>query len=233
MKNKILEKKAIKWCNTYYECDDYIILNCSKEETNESYDVLIDKEDFELVSKHTWHNKKRKLKNGYIFPMISAKIENNEYLIHQLILNMRGQGNGNIVIDHIDGNRLNNRKSNLRITSQKNNTLNKKIKGYNKNKDNRFIVRITINDTRIFLGTCKTEEEAKILYLKGCLLGRLDQISSYIKEEIKKLNIKITKQEIIDNKWLYKVYCLSNNLKYDLNDKKIECVTDKNYEFIF
>ena len=28
MKNKILEKKAIKWCNTYYECDDYIILNC-------------------------------------------------------------------------------------------------------------------------------------------------------------------------------------------------------------
>ena len=62
MRKVFLEKKGFKWINTYYECDDYIILNCSKEETNESYDVLIDKEDFELVSKYTWHNKKRKLK---------------------------------------------------------------------------------------------------------------------------------------------------------------------------
>ena len=60
MKNKILEKKGFKWINTYYESEDYIILNCSKKETNESYDVLIDFDLSELKEKDCYEMLKNK-----------------------------------------------------------------------------------------------------------------------------------------------------------------------------
>ena len=46
---KIYEKRGSKWNNEYFDNGDNIIIKISKEESKESYDVLIDKEDFDKV----------------------------------------------------------------------------------------------------------------------------------------------------------------------------------------
>ena len=223
---KLLEKKAIKWCNTYYECKDYIILNCSKEETNESYDILIDKEDFELVSKGQWYvsnqRKNSNLKDLYNIIWTDYKLKTN-FNIYQLIL---GTKNKNVIVDHINNNRFDNRKSNLRIVDAKINRMNQKPKqvgknklikdrqGYNYDKNTgKFLTRATINGKGVNLGRYESEEEAEIIYLKANIIMGFDKTSTYLQDRIKKLNISLDENEIKNNKYLYKVYCIYNNIK--------------------
>ena len=70
-------------------------------------------------------------------------------------------------VDHIDGNRLNNDMSNLRIVTNQQNCFNRlNIKGYEP-RYGRFRARIDLNGKHIHLGTFDTEEEAHQAYLRG------------------------------------------------------------------
>lgn len=230
MRNKILEKKAIKWVNTYYECADYIILNCSKEETNESYDVLIDKEDFDLVSQGQWFvfNKR---KNSHLKDICSIvwtrKIDEKQYNydIYQLILSTKN--NKDIVVDHINNNRFDNRKSNLRLVDAKTNRINQPPKqtsnnkfingrqGYNFDKNtNKYLTRININGKEINIGRYNTELEAEIINIKANMIIGNHNISLYLKNRIKELNIILDEEEVKSNKYLYKVYCIYNGIEF-------------------
>jgi DNA topoisomerase IB len=92
--------------------------------------------------------------------------------MHRLIL---GITDPKILIDHIDGNSLNNRKNNLRIVNNGGNRQNSvkikmgtsKYKGVVKTKDGFYIARITFNGSLINLGRFKTEDEAGIAYNQG------------------------------------------------------------------
>ena len=73
------------------------------------------------------------------------------------------------VVDHIDGNVKNNHIDNLRVVSQVINCRNQKRRnrisntGYNGirlTKYGTYTVRVTINETRLYLGTAKTLSEA-------------------------------------------------------------------------
>lgn len=227
MRKEILKKKAIKWCNTYYECDDYIILNCSKEETEESYDILIDKDDFELVSKGQWliYNPRKNSNRKDIYQILWTKMINGKkinYEIYQLIMGTKLKDN--IVVDHINTNRFDNRKENLRIVTPQINSinqypklLNNKIKDrkgyYYDKKNNKFLARIRINGKMFNIGRYNTEIEAETLYLKANIIIENDKISTYLQERIKELNINVTDEEIKLNRYLYKVYCLYNNIE--------------------
>ena len=75
------------------------------------------------------------------------------------------------VIDHIDGNGLNNRKSNLRICTHTENLQNSKTlvnplgKGvYCSRSGKRYYSYICVNKKRIYLGSFLTKEEAKLAY---------------------------------------------------------------------
>ena len=74
---------------------------------------------------------------------------------------------GTDVIDHIDGNKINNCVANLRITNQSGNLHNRKdVKGYYFHKGNqKWVSQIMVNKKRIHLGYYKTEEEAREVYL--------------------------------------------------------------------
>jgi len=70
-------------------------------------------------------------------------------------------------IDHINGDKADNRICNLREVTTQQNTWNRKdVKGYTYRKDrNKFVARIIVNGKRIGLGHYKTEDEAYKAYL--------------------------------------------------------------------
>lgn len=72
-----------------------------------SYRVYIDVNDYPVVKNYTWC---RNVKTGYAQSI--DRITRKGVYMHRLIMDARGFYNKT---DHIDGNRLNNRKSNLRI----------------------------------------------------------------------------------------------------------------------
>jgi len=68
--------------------------------------ALIDGCDKEIIEKHTWYQNK----NGYALTSINGRTVS----MHRLIMNCPN----NLVVDHIDGHRLDNRRINLRICTQ-------------------------------------------------------------------------------------------------------------------
>ena len=71
------------------------------------------------------------------------------------------------MIDHIDGNKTNNKISNLRAVNKSINGLNRKSKGvYFCKRANKFIANITDNYKHIHIGSFNSYEEAEREYLK-------------------------------------------------------------------
>ena len=71
------------------------------------------------------------------------------------------------LIDHYNGNTLDNRKSNLRIANSNINNQNRlDAKGYYKVK-NKWKAQIAVDKKKIYLGRYNTEAEARTAYLKA------------------------------------------------------------------
>ena len=103
--------------------------------------------------------------NGYI----QAHINRKTYRVHRIIWEMlKGPIPENYMIDHIDGNRANNRIENLRLATPMQNTANstgfgvlpKGVKAHRK----KFQARINHKGVYQHLGTYDTVEEAKKAY---------------------------------------------------------------------
>jgi hypothetical protein len=70
------------------------------------------------------------------------------------------------MLDHINGNKLDNRKENLRATTPIKNSYNRKgVKGFHKTRSGTFAVNIYFDKNRMYCGTYPTEEEAHQVYL--------------------------------------------------------------------
>ena len=125
--------------------------------------VKIDKNDLEKCSKLTWHYAKNK-DSKYIQTRIKGKM----IKLHRYIMNIN---NSNLVVDHINRNPLDNRKSNLRICSYKENSFNKSIRvdntsgipGVSFHKTNKkWRAKIKYNNLTIHLGYFEDINEALI-----------------------------------------------------------------------
>ena len=126
---------------------------------------LIDYEDFEKVSKYFWT-----YSTGY------AVRNKNRQPMHRFVLGLGKAERYKIEVDHINGNRLDNRKSNLRIVTRQENMYNKSeyknntsgVKGVKWNKDRqKWQVQINHNKKRIHLGLYSDLEEAKQVRLQA------------------------------------------------------------------
>lgn len=133
-------------------------------------EFIIDNEDYKKVKDYKWHLMKVKNFNRfYIVSTGKTEYRRNIYL-HRLIMNCPESK----IIDHIDGNTLNNQKSNLRICSQADNVRNNskkrnsktsKYKGVYFSKVNKtFYSFIMFNKKHYHLGCFKDEKEAALNY---------------------------------------------------------------------
>lgn len=102
--------------NKYIIYDDYII----GITTNTNKEFYIDLNDYNDIKKYSWYENK----DGYLLSRINNKIVR----MHRLIMNIN---NSNVIIDHINHNTLDNRKSNLRIVNYSQNNMNKSIQKNN------------------------------------------------------------------------------------------------------
>jgi hypothetical protein len=135
--------------------------------------VKIDKKDLDLFKQYTWcwHQ-------GYLTTNVRVGSKYHTKRYHQLLLKPKNS----LQVDHINGDRTDNRKINLRICTDAENRKNKtKItaksgyKGvYNSYRKRPFAARITVNNKTIYLGIYKTALEAAKSYdlAAKCYFGR-------------------------------------------------------------
>lgn len=139
-----------------------------------------DKETGILFWKNHWHKNKRYLSgreagcvykdNNNYYKKIT--LGNKNQTVHQLIWFLE-TGKIPKMIDHIDGNGLNNRMSNLREVTNRENLQNrnchrsgKLVGAHFHKKENCWMSKINIGYTQIFIGRFDTQEEAHQAYLK-------------------------------------------------------------------
>lgn len=124
---------------------------------------LVDASDFPLVSEHTWFKGKR----GYPVMKTSRKSAGGMKTItlHRFLL----KPNDGFDVDHISGNKMDNRRSNLRICTHQQNMFNQKIRNTNTSgyygvscmkSCGRYEAYIHHNGKKIYLGLYATAEEA-------------------------------------------------------------------------
>jgi hypothetical protein len=130
--------------------------------------TLVDDEDYEYLVQYNWYDDGA----GYV--------KSRNYRMHRVVMNCPKDK----MVDHIDGNPLNNQKSNLRIVTQHENMQNKHRKGSNctskffgvshDKKANTWATYLTCKGIKYFLGCYKTEEEAAVAFnIKAEELGVL------------------------------------------------------------
>ena len=164
---KEFKSESMQKRNNKYEFKDNVVIINDK--------VIIDKEDFELIDNY----KRYVYINSDGYALISKN--NEEIFIHRLVMGLEKRYNDDnkLIVDHKDGNRLNNTKDNLRIIEKNKNPINCKI--YKNNTSghkgitwmkrlNKWQVTICYNKKRIYLGVfenyydavkCREEAESK------------------------------------------------------------------------
>ena len=103
-------------------------------------------------------------KKGYKVLQVRGK----NYYLHRIVYWLNNNwditdNSQDSYIDHIDRDTLNNSPENLRCISHKENLWNQDGRGYSI-QNNKYIARIGVNNTQIYLGIFKTEEEARQAY---------------------------------------------------------------------
>ncbi len=132
------------------------------------HSCVVDAEDYAALVTHCWHVNDKG--GGRIYAARSVKKPKRQSIyMHRLVMGAKpGQ-----YIDHINGNTLDNRKSNLRFCTNIENARNQKgnkrlygkYKGIKKNAEcSTWCARITVNGKETYLGSYRTEEEAARAY---------------------------------------------------------------------
>jgi hypothetical protein len=134
---------------------------------NQGRFAIVDDEDFERLSHHKW--KCWYIKEGDRLSYVKAQVNKKNQYLHRLIMDAcDGQ-----IVDHINGDTLDNRKCNLRICTASDNSRNQrkrkstlsKYKGLGKGRGRKkWQVQIMVNKKRVTAGFFTDEIEAAKAY---------------------------------------------------------------------
>lgn len=163
----LLQELKVKFNKIKNDDGNYIFMIKNKT-------IIIDKDTYKLMYTHTWGIYQNYVKTG-------------KKLLSRMVLNCNENDN-DLVVDHINGNTLDNRKCNLRLITQSQNTLNqlsskngssKYIGVYYHKITKKWAATIGINGKSTYLGVFDREQDAALArdyatkkYYKG--FGRLN-----------------------------------------------------------
>lgn len=127
---------------------------------------MVDDEDLGIVSQYSWSINPR----GYVM----AKVHRKNISLHRLLLSFPDG-----IVDHINRDKLDNRRSNLRVVNA---TESSRNRGVSKNNQSgfkgvstcsgrawKYRAQINVDGKRVFLGHYKTAEEAHAAYVAAAL----------------------------------------------------------------
>jgi len=133
---------------------------------NQGFEAKVDPEDYEQLSKHRWG-----VRHGHHVHYAVRWVNRKAILMHRQIMKAKkGQ-----IIDHINDDGLDNRRSNLRFCTRSQNSANSRLirktysnlKGVSWDKTNEYwVVRIQKDKKRMFLGCFKDKIEAHKVYVE-------------------------------------------------------------------
>ena len=133
--------------------------------TNKGEEFWFDLEDYEKIKDYCWHFNP----NGHL--VTTERGGSKRILFHRLVMEPIPDG---MVVDHLihpprNENKFDNRKENLEIKTNQQNTMNSHVRSTSKTgisgvnyKNGKWTARIGFNNKRYHLGTFKTFEEAVI-----------------------------------------------------------------------
>jgi hypothetical protein len=163
-------EKTIYDKNDYIFEDDIVKIVLRDRKQNINGYCIIDKDDYDKVKKYKWYK-------SYGYCKTKSIIKDNGIAIHNVIMDNL-EHIDEIIYDHQDKDKLNNRKLNLRLVTDQENAMNmsKKItntsgvtgvRQYNNDLDSKWEAGITYKYENIFLGRYLDFDEAVIARLEG------------------------------------------------------------------
>lgn len=152
-------------CNDFNEIsqdDNFAYISLYDKYGNKIHKARIDKEDVDKIKQIRW---RVSIKRGKVYVVGGSPTKNNMEYLARFILDY----NGELEVDHIDGNTLHNEKDNLRVVERYKNTYNLKYKfnsktkirgvSYNEKRDI-YVVDFSHNKNRIYFKNFKNIEDA-------------------------------------------------------------------------
>jgi len=150
-------RKTTKDRNDYIFHNDFVEIIIKDKNMNEICRAIIDAEDYSLVKGYKW-------RFGYETGYATTNIDGKAIALHKIITNTTTQ-----IIDHIDRNKMNNRKENLRHATKSINEINKGLRENNTSgvtgvtfskQSNKWRARINVNKRVVFLGDFQDKKDA-------------------------------------------------------------------------
>ena len=122
--------------------------------------TMVDSEDYDRVAGYRWH-----LGRGYVTR--SERVGPGKYVSFRLHREIVGAADSALYVDHINGDKLDNRKANLRIVTPQQSAQNvrarggtSRFRGVSMNPDGTWRATVRIAKVDHYLGRFSTEEEA-------------------------------------------------------------------------
>lgn len=133
-------------------------------------EALIDESDVPLIGQYKWFANnvtKKNRKTVFVYPCSKIPGSRSYSYLHRFLM----QPKNGFIIDHLNGNTLDNRRANLRICTLRENNCNLKIHrtgamlGAHKTPYGTYISQIKIDGKTLYLGSFKTAHEAHQAYM--------------------------------------------------------------------
>lgn len=174
--------------NEYIHYDTHCEIVVKNRKTNEEFLVKVANEDVDLVKKYKWFIKRDYNKIYIRASYRSERHKSVEVMLHRLLFN----NPKNMVIDHINGDTLDNRRENLRCVTASINSKNKitcnnntgvlGVRKISKDTGDRFVATVQSGGIKAFSKTYRTLEEAiiNISYARDYIFNENKNVPEYI-----------------------------------------------------